>query len=153
MRKFIGFLLVIITISTLFSACGRYENGPACSFRSVKARAVGEWHLSDLLVNDTHEESLFDKESTTVILLNDDGTYEYNISSLTKFHGPSSGLWSFSDDKAMLIFTEMDTVNGPRERDYQITRLTNTEMWLVDESVEYSGMTELIERRFEKKQD
>lgn len=153
MRKFIGLLLVIIMISMVFSACGRYENGPSCSFRSVKSRAVGEWHITDLLVNDIHEEDLFEKESSTIIVLNDDGTYEYSVISLTKSHGPSSGLWSFGDDKTMLIFTEIDTVNGPTERSYQITRLSNAEMWLVGESVEYVGKTGLVERRFEKKQD
>ena len=108
--------------------------------------------MSDLQVNDSHDEDLFGKEANTVLTINDDGSFSYEVKSIRAL-ASTRGAWSLNDEKDMLILTILDTVNGDYERDYSITRLSNTEMWLVDESVEYAGMDDMIERRFEKKID
>ena len=77
MRKFIAILLMLVSVISGFESCTSYENGPAFSFLTPKKRAVGEWHLVDLLVNDKREQALFDKESTSVLILNEDGSYSY----------------------------------------------------------------------------
>jgi hypothetical protein len=148
MRKFAIILLVVLSISFAFESCGRYENGPAFSFRSAKARAVGEWHLVDLLVNDTHEQSLFDTEASSVLILGSDDSFSYNMQVVRSLNA-ITGHWSFGEDKTELILTptEFD------ERVYRITRLTKNEMWLVSDSKDYVGFDDLIERHFEKKEE
>lgn len=152
MRKIIAIIFILMLSVALFESCGRYENGPAFSLRSAKARLVGEWSLTDLLVNDKHEQALYDKESSTVIRLNNDGTYSYSMPMVRSLN-EKSGLWTFGEDKTELILTEVDSLNGNSDRNYKITRLSNTELWLVNGSEEYSGYDDLIERHFEKKQD
>ena len=149
MHKTVKILLVVISLTIAFASCGRYENGPAFSVRSAKARIVGEWALSDLLVNDTHEQTLYDKEASFSYMFSEDGTYSYNMP-MVRASSVRIGLWSFGEDKTELVLTQIDTVNGNIERSYRITRLTNTEMWVLDGNGEYSGIDGLIERRFEK---
>ena len=152
MRKIIAIIFVLMLSVALFVSCGRYENGPAFSLKSAKARLVGEWYLTDLLVNDKHEQNLFDKESSTEVVLNSDGTYSYSMPMVRSLN-ERSGLWSFGEDKTELVLTELDTINGNSEHNYKITRLSSSELWLVNGSKEYSGYDDLIERHFEKKVD
>lgn len=152
MRKIIAIIITLILAVALFSSCGRYENGPAFSMRSAKARLVGEWTLSDLLVNDKHEQALFDKEASSELILNNDGTYTYKIKAV-RANTEMSGLWSFGEDKTELLFTEVDTINGNIEHSYRITRLTNEEVWLISGGEEYTGIDDLIERHFEKQKN
>lgn len=152
MRKYIAIIFTLMLAATLFDSCGRYENGPAFSLRSAKSRLIGEWYLTDLLVNDKHEQALFDKESSSVVILNYDGTFSYSMPVVRSLN-EKSGLWTFGEDKTELILTEVDSLNGNSDHNYKITRLSNTELWLVNGSEEYSGYDDLIERHFEKKQD
>lgn len=151
MRKVIVISLVIMLLSLAFDSCTRYENGPAISFRSPASRIVGEWHLTDLLVNDKHEQTLFDIESSTVFVMNEDGTYSYSVQMVRSLN-ERTGLWMFGEDKTELVLTEIDSINGNSEHSYKITRLSRSEMWLVNGSDEYSGYDDLIERHFEKKE-
>ena len=153
MRKFAIILLVVLAISVAFESCGRYENGPAFSLRSARARVVGEWILTDLLVNDKHEQTLFDKESSSVLELNDDGTYSYDMMLDAKSPNEMVGQWLFGEDKTELILNQFDTINGNSEHSYKIIRLTKAEMWLVNGGEEYAGIDDLIERHFEKKEE
>lgn len=145
-------ILTIVTVLLGFASCTKYENGPSVSLKSPKSRAVGEWHLTDLLVNDKHEQTLFDKESSAVLTLEKDGTYTYTIPNI-RATVEKSGLWSFGEDKTELLLIQLDSINGDSERTYKITRLSKTEMWLVNGSEEYAGFDDLIERHFEKKQE
>lgn len=135
-----------------FASCTKYENGPAFSLKSPKSRAIGEWHLTDLLVNDKHEQTLFDREASAVLTLEDNGEYTYTMPDVRAVT-EKSGLWSFGEDKTELVLIQLDSINGDSERTYKITRLSKDEMWLVNGSEEYSGYDDLIERHFEKKQE
>ena len=152
MRNVAIISIILMLLSLVFHSCTSYENGPAFSFRSPKSRIIGEWHITDLLVNDKSDQTLLDKEASTVFILNSDATYTYSIQ-LVRSSNERSGMWSFGEDKTELILTEEDSINGNYDRIYKITRLSNTEMWLVNGSEEYSGYDDLIERHFEKKQD
>ncbi|MBR5984175.1 MAG: lipocalin family protein [Bacteroidales bacterium] len=152
MRKLVAILLVYTLLSISLDSCTSYENGPAFSLRSPMTRIVGEWYLADLLVNDKHEQTLFDREASTVFILNNNGTYSYSMQ-MVRALNERSGMWSFGEDKTELILTEVDSLNGNNEHNYKITRLSSTEMWLVNGSDEYLGYDDLIERHFEKKQE
>ena len=149
MRKLVFILLTFTLLSSAIISCGRYENGPAFSLRSSKSRAVGEWTLTDLLVNDKSEQSLLDIEASSELILNDDGSYSYKMHT-SKSTAERCGIWAFGEDKTELILTEIDTIKGNTEHSYRITRLTNQEMWLLNGNDEYVNIDDLIERRFEK---
>ena len=103
-------ILTIVTIALGFASCTKYENGPSVSLKSPKSRAVGEWHITDLLVNDKHEQALFDKESSAVLTLEKDGTYTYTIPNI-RAAVEKSGLWSFGEDKTELLLIQRDSIN------------------------------------------
>lgn len=152
MRKLITILLVIVATSIAFDSCTSYENGPAFSLQTPKKRIAGEWHLTDVLVNDKHEQTLFDNEANSILTLNSNGSFIYNRET-TSTLGEMTGQWTFGEDKTELVLTQTDTVNTGAERIYKITRLSKNEMWLVNGSEEYSGIDDLIERHFEKKEE
>jgi len=149
MRKLALILLIFTLLSSTIISCGRYENGPAFSLRSAKSRAVGEWVLTDLLVNDKSEQALLENESSSKLILNEDGSYSYK-NYATRSTAERCGIWTFGEDKTELILTEIDTIKGNVEHSYRITRLTNKEMWLLNGNDEYINIDDLIERRFEK---
>ena len=148
MRKYFAIFLMLMLVISGFESCTKYENGPAFSFLTPKKRAVGEWHLSDLLINDTREQSLFEREVSSVLILNKDESFSYKIQEV-RSSNEITGKWSFGEDKTELVLmpSELD------ERTYRITRLTNDEMWLVSDSKDYAGFDDLIERHFEKKEE
>lgn len=152
MRKFLAILLILASMSFVFCFCGRYENGPALSMKSAKSRAIGEWHIVDLLINDKHEQNLFEREASTVLTLNENGTYSYKMAEV-RSSVEKTGLWSFGEDKTELVLMNIDSINGNTESRYKITRLSKSEMWLVNGSEEYAAIDDLIERHFEKKQE
>jgi len=152
MRKYIAILLVLMSVILGFESCTSYENGPAFSFLTPKKRVVGEWHFADLLINDKREQPLFDKEASSVLLLKDDNTYTYTMR-IVRSSKEFTGQWAFGEDKTELVLSEIDSVSGNIEHNYRITRLTSKEMWLVSKDNEYSGIDDLIERHFEKKED
>jgi len=141
-----------MSIVFAFDSCTSYENGPAFSLLTPKKRLVGEWHLADLLVNDKHEQTLFDNESVSTLTLNSDETFSYK-NQLINEPNEVLGKWSFGEDKTELVLTQTDTASINVERKYRITRLSKAEMWLVNGSEEYSGIDDLIERHFEKRED
>jgi len=148
----IATIVIIVAMALMFASCTKYENGPSFSLKSPKSRVIGEWHLTDLLVNDKHEQALFDREASAVLTLEDDGEYTYTMP-VVRATTERSGLWSFGEDKTELVLIQFDSINGDSERTYKITRLSKDELWLVNGSEEYADFDDLIERHFEKKQE
>jgi len=50
--KKIGIILSIVAgFAILFTACGKYEEGPAFNLKTKKARIVGTWGIKEITVN------------------------------------------------------------------------------------------------------
>jgi hypothetical protein len=121
MRFLAAALLLGATLIT--TSCGKYEDGPGFSLLTKKARLVGDWDRKSVTsgnftIEDTDDEiTTFEKDGT--IKVSEDGV-------------SYSGTWEFIDKKEKLrvSYTEGSFTFSD---DYTIRRLTNKELWLMDD--------------------
>jgi len=122
MRKIKLFGVVAIVTIIGLASCGKYEEGPAVSFRSKKARIEGDWKLVKQIV-DGKEETLDADDKDDVFKFNKDGTYELTDPG----NGTEKGKWTFNDGKESLTITESSSGFAIVAK---ILKLKNNEMWL-----------------------
>jgi len=130
-------ILVAITTVILFSfnSCSKYEDGPALSLRTKKARLSQTWKLDEIdreKVVDVSELS-FEKNGDVYLFKQ----YEGTEGTITQ---EIYGEWEWEDDKEK-IEIKWDNITGIDE--YKILRLTKDEFWC-----EVNHTTEL---RFDRK--
>lgn len=128
MKNNTKFFLSILTLVFVLSACKKYEEGPAISILTKKARVTGAWKAEKKISNSGEVDYVFDDE---VIRINKDDTYEiHEGNELVVF-----GTWDFTKDKEYLRFTF--TENGSKNiQEFKIIRLKNKELWLTDDQGE-----------------
>ena len=91
-------ILVVAVIITAFvlGSCGKYEEGPAFSLKSKKARVVGTWEVEKVLENgkvpleegdDLNMTWTFEKDGTNKVNLTFGQSYSMDME------------WKFSDNK------------------------------------------------------
>lgn len=123
----ITFLLFIFA----FSSCSKYEEGPAVSLRTKKARLCQQWY-ADELISGTATIQLDPSENFIDIYKNG----EYKFSSAGWWNYTGTGSWEFSDDKEELRISLVQQ-NGMQylvtTYTYDILKLTNKKLWLRDE--------------------
>lgn len=74
MRKIAIILSIIAVTAMLFSSCGKYEEGPAFSLATKKARLTGDWTLKETSYNGVVVENLSNFGEITTITYKKDGT-------------------------------------------------------------------------------
>lgn len=137
MKKTLGLLAVALFASaTIFTSCGKYDEGPGISLRSKKARVAGDWETEKTIVDGEEETSEYDKYYT--ITFEKDGTGEYNWEAHTismdgfTFDMEAGSMkmeWEFGDKKETLK-TRMKFDSEWSEWDESdIIRLTEKEFW------------------------
>jgi uncharacterized protein (TIGR03066 family) len=112
-KHFFLFLLPVF----LLASCGKYEEGPAFSLRTKKARLVGKWKFEGQVVEPESAEWEFDKE----------GVFTYSHQSLGEVIS-SKGTWRFSSNKEAIEIHVLDS-----HFEFEILRLTQKELWIIDE--------------------
>ena len=126
--KFLSIALLAMTF--VLGSCSKYEEGPAFSLRTKKARLTGVWKIEKFVSNDG---------STSYPDSDENGTIEYTKDNETKttidilgFQVVISGEWEFIKDKEWLrVIVDL---NGQTEVvDSKILRLKNDELWTEDE--------------------
>ena len=125
MKKVSLLLTVIVAVTLMFSNCGKYEEGPAISFRTKTARVANDWVIEKYIVDG--EEQDISWFSGYVLTLEKDGTGRYT------FKGSSEEIkWEFDSSKEKLGITDAD--KSFEDDDYEtILKLKNDEMWIKDE--------------------
>jgi hypothetical protein len=123
--SFILFAAVSMALITITS-CGKYEEGPGFSLRSAKARVVNTWVIEKYIANGQ------DVTSAILAMFNDhalefksDDSYKFTANG-----GSETGTWSFDSKKEQLELLETGSTTKFNQR---ILRLTNKEMWLLEE--------------------
>ncbi|MEY4002218.1 MAG: hypothetical protein RIT07_260 [Bacteroidota bacterium] len=119
------FAVVSMALVT-FSSCGKYEEGPGISLRSKKARVVNTWVIEKYLENgvDLTSDILPFLGSYTIEYKKDE-TFE-----ILNDGDREIGKWSLDSKKENL---EM-MYDGSTSKDLaKILRLTNDELWLVED--------------------
>jgi hypothetical protein len=127
MKKISIILFAVVSMALVtFSSCGKYEEGPGISLRSKKSRVVNTWVIEKFLENGV------DITSQVLPFL---GSYSVEYKKDETFEVLTDGMreigkWSFDSKKENL---EM-MYDGSTSKDLaKIIRLTNDELWLVED--------------------
>ena len=113
------------------SSSWKYEDGPALSLRTKKARVAGEWEIDKIINADGTEESTSTSGVESTYTFEKDGTGTSTITG--SFLGQtvsekSTFKWEFTDSKKKIKITDEDG----EANEGTIMRLTNDEMWIKD---------------------
>jgi hypothetical protein len=119
-------LALAIAIMLNISSCKKYEEGPGFSLKSKIARLTGIWEVVEIdKIDMPVDEKMileFEKEGDFKF------TYEYSYYSYSYAYS-YEGNWEWSSDKeALKIDMDGDIV------EWEILKLTNKELWFVNES-------------------
>lgn len=140
MKRNITILTLIILISY---GCTKYDDGPAFSLRTKKARLTGEWELEEIIVNGVSQALDSDYDMIWEFERNGDftqtmdyGAYSYNY----------NGEWEFDDNGEEL---EIESSYSGINQTFEIKRLSSNDLWLEISQSSYYGMT-TVEYEFEK---
>lgn len=125
MKKLILVICTLAFISTtLITSCKKYEDGPAFSLRTKKARIQGDWELDSYSINGD------DVTADMKLLMGANFTLDIEKDGGYKSTGTSTdeGKWKFGEDKDDVYFQSNEA--GAKEEAYRILRLKNKELWL-----------------------
>jgi hypothetical protein len=136
-------LLLLLTFLILVTmACKKYEDGPAISLRSRKARVVGKWITDKWKIDKLTYTSLSDTNKR--IEFADDGSCIFHENNpITHIITDLQGTWTFRQKQEQLLLefsSAMDTTLSVQLWD--ILRLKNKELWL--ERVDYGFPNSVI---------
>jgi len=135
MKKIIKLSLALALLAPLtLESCSKYEEGPAISLRSAKARLVRDWTYdkgvlaSGTLVtpSGSTQISYFEKDGSFEVI---GGNYSYN------------GTWEFNDDKTTITTTIDLGVLGSSSSTSTIIKLSSKELILEDDDQTLSYYT------------
>lgn len=128
--KTVKFLsIALLAFAFVLGSCSKYEEGPAFSLRTKKARLAGVWEI---------EKFVSSEGVTSYPSADENGTVEYTKDNEVKATFPVfgfqivvSGEWEFIKDKEW-IRTTLD-LNGEEEvEESKIIKLKNDELWVED---------------------
>ncbi len=130
MKKIIILFITVISII----ACKKYENGPSISLKSEKARIANEWVV---------EQYIEDGKDKTSTLSSVKFTFEKDgVCTVITPNGTFVGVWQTESDddddddnkvKIEFKFTAKDTYVEELDDDWEISKLKDNEMWLIDD--------------------
>lgn len=109
----------IITVLFLFS-CTKYEDGPIFTFRSKTKRLAHSWEYTAIVYTETGI-SVTTNLPNTIMTFSKDGNYSEN--------NGFSGTWKFKGDIELEI-TKSKQGDSAQIITWEITRLSNTQLWL-----------------------
>ncbi len=116
------FFIVVVAVILLFnfSSCSKYEDGPAMSLKTKKARLTGEWELQEIDGDNVSGEEIWEFSSDGDFEV----TYEDGGDKTT-----NKGEWTWEDEKEKI---EIDIDDGGKF-EMEILRLTNSELIMEDD--------------------
>jgi hypothetical protein len=129
--KSAGYATAATLVICNLQSCSKYEDGPAISLKTKKARLVGKWDVvqigtqvytsSGAYIVEMH----FDKDGDARMVVGQNYTSYYGY---TYFYGDTFvGSWEFGEHKRTLdLILDGSAVN------FDIRRLTKDEVWLED---------------------
>jgi hypothetical protein len=124
-------VISLLTVSSglLTTSCKKYDEGPAISLRSKKARVVNKWKAEKVMENGKDVTS--DYQGVT---------WEFKDDNKLYFNFPGglaiTGKWEFNNDKSKIIVT-LDITNEKSE--LEILRLKEKSMWLKEKDKDDNG--------------
>jgi hypothetical protein len=116
-------MVILLIATTLISSC-KYEESPAISLISTKARVAGEWAVEKVTIDGQDITSLFTLENSPVFIFEIDGTWKATVDGTTD----DEGTWEFSSSKEDLILKNKNDTGT--QQTWTILKLKNKEMWV-----------------------
>ncbi len=120
-------VLVLLTLGSLGTGCGKYEDGPDFSLRSRKERIANTWRVDKATKGSDDVTSAFqqyelkmEKEGDATLVAN------YVLGAVT-FVFETNGGWDLVNDDEDL---QLDFENNEADETYEILRLKEKELWL-----------------------
>lgn len=119
--------IYIAAFLTLVLFSCKYEEGPAFSLLSKKARVQNIWFIDKVLKNGNDETTDFKTAFVNYKLeIKKDDTYTITYRSFNVSETREEGTWKFSDDKSKFILKK----NGQTDENiWTILRLKNNSFW------------------------
>lgn len=125
------FGMAAVMLST--ASCSKYEEGPAISLRSKKARVANTWKIESAYRNGNDVTADYDQYQLQMTTNGDAKLVALYTSGNFTVEYETDGTWKFSDDKETLV---LDFNNDDADTRYQILRLKEKELWLREEGGE-----------------
>lgn len=134
MKKTLNLSVALLAFAMIFgTSCKKYEEGPALSLRSKKARVANTWTVNKMVSEDGDEDIWTEEEKENyTIEYTKDGNYSFEYSyeaGGSTITVDDEGTWEFSDNKEKIITTDG---NGDKTES-TIILLKNDEMGVKDE--------------------
>jgi len=118
-----GYVTAIGVLGVSLQACSKYDDGPALSLRTKKARLVGDWEVKQI-----GTQSFPQGGYSLEMEFQKDGDFRFTYS-YGSYSYSYAGDWEFSSDKE-----ELDLIIDNTVQTFEIKRLTNKEVWLEDDT-------------------
>jgi hypothetical protein len=121
MKNLIKATLIVAILTLVLPGCKKFEDGPAFSLRTVKARVTGTWHIDNVSDNGVDATAAYQAFISSWVI-DKSGSYTIN-----EIFGNETGTWKLGEDKDDILFTKSgsSTVDS-----YRILRCKNKELWL-----------------------
>ncbi|MEN8839301.1 MAG: hypothetical protein ABF238_02205 [Flavobacteriales bacterium] len=120
---------LLLAVALVFGSTScKYEEGPALSLRTKKARVAGEWTIEKIIYADGTEDT---DNGDVVYNFEKDGTGKVTFTTTIGSTTTTSDIdfkWEFTDSKEKI---KVD-IDGLGTEESTILRLTNKEMWIKD---------------------
>ena len=143
MKYYSKLIVYVLLIISLFSACGKYEEGPSFCLTTKNNRLTGKYELIKMYINDTEMDLTEDMGIISITVeYKKDGTGEKNT--ITQHSDITEEFeWKFDDNKDYLL--ERIIIDSEHTTDWitnqQIIRLARDGFWL--RIVQYPEITEM----------
>ncbi len=129
MKKVLALGALSIILAAGFTSCKKYEDGPAISFRSKKARVVNTWRYTFYQENSENRTDLHQQDRLNLAA---DGsvTYSWQVTSAsgkTEYY-QNRGNWEFWENNEKLRLKMPDASGTIQATDYTITQLRENYM-------------------------
>ncbi len=124
-----------------FASCKKYENGPAFSLMTKKARLANIWSVDTYFLNGKDKTTEYRQlVARDKLIIFQSGEFEYSESSSWTWAAQYIGKWKFVNDKEELEMTPDNSVL--KTKTYKILRLKNKSLWL-EERVSDDSLVEM----------
>ncbi|WP_107038560.1 hypothetical protein [Brumimicrobium mesophilum] len=123
MKNSFKIILSVLTLAFVLGGCGKYEQGPAFSLLTKKARITGLW-VAESLTTPSGDVTFYD-EKHTLKINKDDSFLRQNLVT----DELEEGTWTFTSEKESIILTYKKSGN-PYVEELEIVKLKNNEFWV-----------------------
>ncbi len=121
--------IAFFTLCILLASCKKYEDGPAFSLMSKKARLANIWTVDTYYLNGLDKTQQYRNIVTRdKLIIFQSGAFEYSEVSSWLWGMNYNGKWNFENDKEELLLTPENSPVKPRT--LKILRLKNKSIWL-----------------------